>query len=158
MYRSHYRLDLTGLHDNFKTRYFKLMEDARKKDKFDLREIAANLGRFKRLKGDRSLQFSFLTKLAATVDSSFPLYDKEVGTAVGVRPPSKKEGGSARLRRSLDYYGWLRDLYTQLLSRSKGRAAIKDLKAHYPRAKSLPPTKALDFLLWQAGKLDDWKL
>ncbi len=154
VYRSYYRLDNAGLTPEFKKRYFQLMETAHGSGKLDLREMAADLHRYKTLRKHKSLQFSFVTKLAATVDPTYPIYDRAVGKALGFPPPAGGKNFVQGLERSLQFYGWLRSLYTTLLAGPTLPAVVKALNAQYPLAAAVPPIKALDFLFWSAGKLE----
>ena len=153
VYRSYYRLDNAGLSPSFKTRYFELMERERGEGAVDLRAIASDLHRYKTLRNHKSLQFSFVTKLAATVDPAYPIYDRAVGKALGFPPPAGGRNFTQGLERYLLFYEWLRGLYTALLAGPTLPAVVKDLKAQYPQAATVPPIKTLDFIFWSAGKL-----
>ena len=152
VYRSYYRLDNAGLTPGFKSQYFKLMENARGRG-IDLRAITTDLHRYKTLRKHKSLQFSFVTKLAATVDSTYPIYDRAVGTALGFPPPAGGKDFARGLDRCLRFYEWLRGLYAELLGGPTPLAAVNALTDKYPQAAIIPSTKALDFLFWSAGKL-----
>ena len=157
VYRSHYRLDNAGLSPKFKTRYFELMERARTSGEINLKKIATELHRYKTLRKYKSLQFSFVTKLAATVNPDYPIYDRAVGRALGFPPPAGGRNFTQGLERYLLFYEWLRGLYTALLAGPTLPAVVEDLKAQYPQdpqAATVPPIKALDFIFWSAGKLE----
>ncbi len=163
VYRSYYRLDSGGLSDDLKSRYFELMEEARKSGAIDLTQLAKDLRRFKasrhykragraELREVEVLPFSFITKLAATVSSDYPIYDRKVGDVLGFPPPDGIRDWDMRLEQCLKFYAWLQALYDRLLSGAVIPSAIFALNAHYSVA--LPNMKALDFLFWQAGKLE----
>jgi hypothetical protein len=65
-YRSFYRLDNAGLTPEFKSKYFALLEESRNVREIDLRRLVEELYAIPNRKGQRSLQFSFVTKLANT--------------------------------------------------------------------------------------------
>jgi len=153
VYRSYYRLDNAGLSPSFKTRYFELMERARVTRAVDLRVIATDLHRYKTLRNHKSLQFSFVTKLAATVDPAYPIYDRAVGKALGFPPPAGGRNFTQGLERYLLFYEWLRGLYANLLSGPTPLPAMAALTTQYPSAATIPPIKLLDFIFWSAGKL-----
>jgi hypothetical protein len=154
VFRSYYRLDNAGLTPAFKARYFELMENARVTEVIDLQAIATDLYRFKSLRDRKTLQFSFITKLAATVSPHYPIYDREVGKALGFSPPDQLRDFDKRLGIYLQFYGWLRRLYTDFIAARTLRSAEAALVAKYSTAKHVPPMKALDFLFWSAGKLE----
>ncbi|MHB1826842.1 MAG: hypothetical protein ACYCV6_03990 [Steroidobacteraceae bacterium] len=152
VYRSYYRLDNAGLTDDFKALYFRQLEACRLGGQVDLRAIALEQRPCKTRRDLEAVQFSFITKLAATVSDDYPIYDGEVGSVLGFPPPYSLPTWDERLERYLEFYAWLRALYARLLSGAVIPSAITALNAHYSVA--LPDMKALDFLFWQAGKLE----
>ena len=74
-----YRLDNAGLTPEFKSKYFMLLEESRNLPEVYLRNLVKELYAIPNLKGQQSLQFSFVTKLANTVNRQYPIYDSEVG-------------------------------------------------------------------------------
>ena len=78
VYRSFYRLDNAGLTPKFKKEYFQCMQDARGSSSVDVEAIARKLYPIPNRKGQESLQFSFVTKLANTIDCKYPIYDGEI--------------------------------------------------------------------------------
>lgn len=85
LYRSYYRLDNAGLTVDFKSRYFNLLEDCRNSTSVDLEHLARELYQYPTLRGRQSLQFSFVTKLANTVNNAYPIYDAEVARVFSVQ-------------------------------------------------------------------------
>jgi len=153
LFRSFYRLDNAGLTADFKTRFFELMQEARECGRIDLKHVANELRAFRTLRGRKSLQFSFISKLAATVDASYPIYDKEVARVFGFCSPYGQGPYEERLAKLLNFYEQLRTLYPRLLADPQIIEFQTALKAQYPAAKHLPPAKLLDFIFWAAGKL-----
>jgi hypothetical protein len=152
LFRSYYRLDNAGLTREFKARYFELLEEHRGRAVIDLRRLAIELQPFRTLRNRESLQFSFITKLAATVNPSFPIYDNEVATIFGFRPPYGQGSFEERLGRCLEFYEWLRELYGRLLGSNRLLSTRNALETRYRYPVPLPPMKALDFIFWAAGK------
>jgi hypothetical protein len=90
VYRSFYLLDRAGLTDAFKKKYFETMEAARGKS-VDIRSLARAFFDVPNAKGQNSLQFSFATKLAHTIDNTYPLYDAKVATCFLFRATNIKD-------------------------------------------------------------------
>ena len=86
VFRSFYRLDNAGLTDEFKKKYFELLENSRGNEP-NITTICEELYCIKNRKGLNSLQFSFATKLANTVNPKLPIYDSEVAKMYGFKPP-----------------------------------------------------------------------
>ena len=105
-------------------------------------------------KGQASLQFSFATKLAATVDNAVPIYDKEVAGVFGFRAPYTTRSFEQRLTEYLTFHEELRALYAQVIKNGQLQSARAQFRELYvPRSATVPETKVLDFIFWSAGKL-----
>ncbi len=153
VFRSFYRLDNAGLTPDFKSAYFEILEASRSGAPFNLAAIVRRLYEIRNRKGQRSLQFSFATKLANTVEPRSPIYDAEVAKLFRFRPPPDGLFES-RLARYLDFHTFLRRFYEDILDRELLRDTIALFQRSYsPEAESVPPVKVLDFVFWAAGKL-----
>ncbi len=87
VYRSYYRLDLAGLSKDFKRAYFQILSGASDVSNSDLKGMCRELVKYKNLKSQHSLQFSFATKLVAMVDPDLPIFDLYVGKTFGFANP-----------------------------------------------------------------------
>jgi hypothetical protein len=157
VYRSFYRLDNAGLTPQFKTAYFECLEDARGNAVVDIAGIVMKLHKLPTRKGHESLQFSFVTKLANTIDPKYPIYDAEVAKCFGFRAPYNYRPVDARLQEYLAFYVRLEDFYRESIL----QGSLKELTALFERtyahaAPRMPPIKVLDFIFWCAGKLGLW--
>jgi hypothetical protein len=77
MYRSYYRLEHAGLTPEFKQAYFAIMEELSGSVDIDLIQIVDRLYEYPRRIGDNSVQFSFATKLANTINPSYPIMTRK---------------------------------------------------------------------------------
>ena len=154
VFRSFYRIDNAGLTPEFKDRYFELMEEAKKSGNFDLSYLSKELFKLPNRKGSNTLQFSFISKLANTVDASYPIYDSEIGSLYGFKTPYNYKEFEVRLGEYLNFYSKLKSDYHAVLEKNMLESAIKEFEATFPKKnKPIPDIKKLDFLLWSAGKL-----
>ena len=154
VFRSFYRIDNAGLTPEFKDRYFELMEQAKKSGKFDLSYLSKELFKLPNRKGNNTLQFSFVSKLANTVDASYPIFDSEIGGLYGFKRPHNYKEFEVRLSEYLTFYSKLKSDYHNVLEENVLEFAIKEFEAAFPQKnKPIPDIKKLDFLLWSAGKL-----
>jgi hypothetical protein len=152
VYRSFYGLDNAGLTPEFKSKYFALLEEARGLSHPDLRSIARTLYPIPHSRGYKSLQFSFITKLAHTVNQQLPIYDGKIATLFGFEAPSGELEGS--LTKYMSFYEDLRRLYAAIVSQNllpKSRALFAD--RYSPSSSKVSDIKALDFIFWASGKL-----
>lgn len=155
IFRSAYRMDNAGLTLDFKNKFFELFGEAKCRGYVDVADIVQSLQAFPTKKGHASLQFSFATKLANTVDSTMPLYDLWVAKVFGFKRPKTSLASADRLLIYMDFYGVLKELYCQVIERNllaESRTYFKSL--YGAAAMELPEHKILDFIFWSAGKLD----
>ena len=154
VYRSFYRLDNAGLTPDFKREYFVLLEEARNLPEVDLPGLTRKLFLIPNLKGQQSLQFSFVSKLANTVNPSYPIYDAEVGKVFSFRKPSSDKTFHVRLNKYVAFYNKLRSIYAEIINGNllrQPREMFRDIYAAPPQR--IPEIKVLDFIFWSAGKL-----
>lgn len=153
LFRSFYRLDSAGLTKEFKTEYFKMLQGLRGADAVDLQALAQRFHEFPRLKGDKSLQFSFVTKLAHTISVSYPIYDDEVANAFAFTKPASGEF-QTRLARFLTFYAWLGSAYSTVLTNGLMSQTVQDFRTKFSeQVPYLADVKVLDFIFWSTGKL-----
>jgi hypothetical protein len=152
-FRLFYRLDNAGLTPEFKDQYFELMEAARDSAP-NLRSLALALYAFPNRKGQRSLQFSFVTKLANTIDPTCPIYDSWVAALCGFRPPMCGLEVEDRIDRLLEFHGWLGKSYDQALSAGAIGGMIDRFRRIYSaNDEMVPEAKVVDFICWSAGRM-----
>ncbi|MDF2462431.1 MAG: hypothetical protein K0Q43_666 [Ramlibacter sp.] len=153
-YRSFYRLDHAGLTPQFKLRYFELLEAARPSPHVDLRQIARELYDLPTLRGHNSLQFSFVSKIANSVNPEYPIYDSEVARVFRFKPPSSSLPLSARLNQYMSFYEKLQQIYGEILQGGFLQRPREIFRTVYAApANIVPDTKVLDFIFWSAGRL-----
>ena len=159
VYRSFYRLDNAGLTDDFKKRYFELMEMERSRklpevDLKSLKRLVEDLHPIPNRRGQESLQFSFVTKLANTVNNQYPIYDAQVAKAFDFHPPSNDKTFDVRLNEYMSFYALLRDTCQDTLTRNLLAGPRRDFRELYAAPpEKIPDTKVLDFIFWSYGKL-----
>lgn len=159
VYRSFYRMDNAGLLPSFHDEYFRLMDDLRGARNLDLKALVKDLYRPEfncpRRRGNPlqrpSLQFSFVTKLAHTVNSEYPIYDSEIAGAFDFSP-SYNGGYEPRLERTLWFYESLQRLYKELIGGAILREAASRFRDRYSATDEIPETKIIDFIFWSAAK------
>jgi hypothetical protein len=153
VFRSYYQLDRAGLTDDFKAAYFECMEEARDSADVDLAGIVGRLRTIRNRKGQESLQFSFVTKLANTVNPRYPIYDYQVAQCFGFTAPYNYKTWEVRLGEYLNFYTRLRAFYENALATGSMKDLLDRFRIVYaPKACRIPPVKMLDFVFWSAGR------
>jgi hypothetical protein len=148
-----YNLNVGGLTDEFKQRYFELLFEVEIAGDVapDYATILGELSVIKRKKGDLAMPFSFVSKLVAMHREDYPIYDRHVLAFFKEKAPAAAvdarerilwyEGFLARVRQS--YMEWAIDpLVAPIVERLKDRDAGL-LGCHVVRL--------MDFLVWKVG-------
>jgi hypothetical protein len=153
IFRSYYRLDRAGLGDDFKDAYFQLLQRHRNGPRPTLRQLCDELGEVKQEK--QSLQFSFATKLLATLDQGRPVYDAAVASVFGFRRPDHLKDRPKRLERLLAFYDRLTETSQWLVEERQLAPVHAAFAAKYDQWCQVTPMKKVDFILWATGKVKD---
>lgn len=153
VYKNFYRLDNAGLTPELKTRYFELLQEYRNKP-IDLKAICFDLYEYKTRKDKNSIQFSFATKLANTIDENFPIYDSEIIKLFNFRQPYYLKDKDEKVDKYMEQYNYIlfssktlildNDILKILNSMDKifGSSCVK-----------MGKIKKLDTLMWGVGKV-----
>lgn len=152
LFRSYYRIDNAGLSDAFKTAYFDLLEMKRGSANIDLKEICAKLSHYETKQRKQSLQFSFATKLAATVNVDLPIYDSLVAAVFEFNHPYHIKDFDERLRRLIEFYGTLRETVSWLADQEGYFEISRAVAKKVTNWSRVPKIKQVDFVLWATGR------
>lgn len=151
-YRSFYRLDNAGLTPEFKKRYFELLQEHRTKA-IDLKAICIDLYEYKTRKGLNSVQFSFVTKLANTINPSFPIYDSEVIKLFNFNQPYYLKDRNEKIDKYLEQYDYIQHVSKELIKNEDIQSIFLEMDSLFGDVcKSIGDIKKLDFLMWGVGK------
>lgn len=151
VYRSFYRIDYAGLTDNFKNEYFRLLESHREGNNVDLRQLVRQLNDIPNHRGDRTIQFSFVTKLANTVNENFPIYDSNVAYVYGFRRPLSNKPFDSRLDEFMNQYDELRNSYSEIIDGRLLEEALEVFRGRF--GQQMHVVKKIDFIMWSCGNL-----
>ena len=149
VFRSFYRLDNAGLADEMKNRFFELLAEKQT----NLGIILSDLYEIPRKKGDKSMQFSFATKLLHTIDNRKPIYDTEIGSLTFSKP--KRSDKNTEIQDYIELYNNLEKLDAELLKNDKIQTVISKFRLKFRvDNEKISDIKALDFILWSLGKIN----
>jgi len=151
VFRSFYRLDNAGLTPEFKTEYFKILEECRGNKVFDFEKILMRLYNFPNRKGQNTLQFSFVTKLLNTIDNNLPIYDSEVAKMFCVSRPYVADFHK-KLDAYLDQLQCFQEFYEEVLYKNLLPNTFEKFDVRFGTS-NLSEMKKLDFIFWSAGKI-----
>jgi len=147
-----YGLNAGGLADTFKKRYFELLFGLRIQEGVDpYTPILRELYEIPRLKGDKALQCSFVSKLVAIHDETRPVYDRHVSAFFGITVPSV---GSVdfRIAGFVANLEWLRTTYSCWSRDEQFQQVLRKLTTQYPSLKGCASPRLADLLVWTVGR------
>lgn len=150
VYSNFYRLDNAKLGEEFKSGYFRIMEENKRKLELEPRKIVLKLYKYKRLKGDNSIQFSFTTKMMHTVNPKYPIYDSMVTKALGFSIPYNKDI-KKKVDKYINQYKEISEVYKIILKDDLMKTTFDLFDKRF--GEDINDLKKLDFIIWSFGKL-----
>ena len=129
------------------------MQELRDSKEFDFIKVCSVLHNFVSLRGYKTLQFSFATKMANTIDENLPIYDSEVASMFGFRAPYNYKAFDIRLSEYLEFYEKLKSDYDEFQKSDEVQHVFHSIESVFPNMKKMSVIKKLDFIIWSAGKL-----
>ena len=103
-----------------------------------------------------SLEFSFVSKLLATLDDNLPVWDSNVFNCFGLRNPGHWLPKKERIKEAQKIYNDLKEWYESFLKNEEGCKCEKYFDEIHPDStitstKKITTIKKIDFILWQLG-------
>ena len=130
--------------NEYRERYFQMMEDLKNTPRVSFREISQQLYLV-----DQKHEFSFISKLLHTIDPSCPIYDSRVARVLGITRYPKKDFQKV-LKRDEGILDKIRNVYHQLETDSQLTELLIQIDQRTPD-KPMSIEKKLDFILWALG-------
>lgn len=130
--------------NEYRERYFQMMEDLKNIPGVSFREISQQLYLV-----DQKHEFSFISKLLHTIDPSCPIYDSRVARVLGITRYPKNDFQKV-LKRDEGILDKLRNVYHQLETDSRLTELLIQIDQRTPD-KPMSIEKKLDFILWALG-------
>lgn len=152
-FSSYYELNAAGLTNKWKEEYFKLLFSFRKSMPDEPHRYVLNtLFQIQRHQGDKSLQFSFVSKLVSIHDELQPIFDRYVKYYFGLGPPSLMKLPEFRISGFLRNLAEVRRRYAVWSDNAKFAVILHGLRATVPGLAQCHPVRICDFLVWSVGK------
>ncbi len=104
-------------------------------------------------KGQKSLRFSFVTKLSNRINSRFPIYDSKVAKVYNFRELCNYKTFDQRLNEYLGLYNCLSESHQAIIKEQLLKYVFEGFHSKFKSNSKIPDIKALDFIMWSAGKL-----
>ncbi|GAB4406638.1 MAG: hypothetical protein OHK0039_08460 [Bacteroidia bacterium] len=161
LFRTHYRVQGVGVSKNFLQTLFTHLESVKNEEVFDFRLASRALFGDRPKRNISSTQFAFLTKMANLVNPVYPIYDNYVADFLEFDKPNQTHHSAReRLNAYLEFYGYLTQVYDDIISEDLLHDAMivfKILLKRYHNDEfpelSLPSVKKMDFLIEAAAEM-----
>jgi hypothetical protein len=150
VYRSFFRLDNAGLTDEFKFKYFELLESYKKIKDFNYLEILCQLYEIPNKQKNNTFQFSFVTKMCNIIHNNKPIFDGNVIKVLNLKKTYKK-GFNEKYSFYIEQYSELEILYEKIFYENLLQKSLLNFDKKFPKNK-LSVNKKIDFILWSEGK------
>lgn len=148
-YRRFWAMNAALLPDDFLDVYFKYLEDNKNNQNVNLKEVCEYLYEFPTDKKDnKSLQFSFATKLVHMVTPNMPIYDRMIKDFYFLPGLQIKSNFQRRLLHYILIYDFLKEEYQRILDGNYLQEAIQTFRNQL-KPKTFSDEKIIDSLIWQ---------
>ena len=98
-----------------------------------------------------SIEASFSSKMLATINPNYPIWDSQVVRALGIELDDSLRG-EAKIQAHIEAYNELTQEVRTFISTTEGISCIEQFDATFPNYTYLNPFKKIDFFLWNIGK------
>lgn len=98
-----------------------------------------------------SIEASFASKMLATINENYPIWDSQVVRAVGLEIDAKLQG-EARIQAYIHAYEELTSKIKTFIDTPEGQECIRIFDERFPRYTYINPMKKIDHYLWNVGK------
>ena len=129
-YKSYWAMDFARLSPDFCEFYFRVLENGKSMD-IEIRELCQNLYEVPTHKNEqKSIQFSFATKLAHMIDPALPIYDNLVCSFYFLKVAGPKGDFSQRIELYLSVYKFLLNELKRIKINGLLESSIYEFRKH----------------------------
>lgn len=152
VYKNYYRIENAGLTSEFKKEYFNILEEYRKGRDLDYKAVLDRLYTFRNSKNQKTVQFSFVSKMFHTIDNSSVVYDKEVASVFSISNPYYEKCFDRKVDKYLDHLYRIERGYNLMIENNLIPLTSRLFDMKFPN-NALSDIKKMDFIFWSAGKV-----
>jgi len=140
-FKKFYQLNVARKSDAFLLDFFSFLQN----NKCSAPEYITTLKHFYKF---GKVEFSFVSKLLATIDPELPIMDSNVRSVLGFNYPT----GKNKIEEAGVIYRELEEWYKKFIPSKEGVKWLKLFDKEYPCSKTkITSIKKIDFILWQLG-------
>ncbi len=153
LFTRYYGLDVGGLTDEFKDRFFNILFSdiviANGQPEFST--ILTELSAIRRKKQDYAMPFSFVSKLVAIHDERSPVYDRHVVAFFREAVPGASVDKEKRIQWFVGFLDRVSKSYEAWAEDDRIKPILNRFKARDSRLTSCQEVRLVDFLVWKVG-------
>ena len=149
-YRKYWQLNAARLSDEYCEHYFRILEKYRNRDVKNIGDIVKDLYEVYSNKNDqKTVQFSFATKLLHSIDTTRPIYDSLVADFYFLPQIKPTWDFKKKLTAYLKAYDFLRTEHQRVLNCNILSQPITKFREHFALPETYTDQKIIDTLLWK---------
>ncbi|AKG03743.1 MULTISPECIES: hypothetical protein [Salimicrobium] len=150
VFRHFYRLENPSLTQDFKDRFFDLMEGVRGETRPNVYHITKSLYEVANHKGAYTLQFPLATAMLHAINPAFPHYDTQVFKAFDFSSAYHLSGFYKKMKRYIDQYRHMYETYQKLIDLEEMQPVFDHFDERFG-GYQLPVEKKIDLIVSQLG-------
>ncbi|WNJ17980.1 hypothetical protein [Pontibacter sp. G13] len=154
-FRSLYALNKKRISQEFKDKFFSLMDRMNAQNEVDFKQVCNELYGENEKFNLGGEHFGNLTKLAHAVNVDYPIFEKPIGEVFEFKKPSRTASSTyERLSVYLRFYSHVRKTYRQVIEENMSYDLLKAFQIKFKqRGKAISPIKRMDLLTRTAGDM-----
>ena len=130
------------------------IQEPKGKDKEIIEKSVLDLSNYKTRKNLDSIQFSFVTKFANTIDNKYPIYDSEIIRLFNFKQPYYLKDKNEKIDKYLEQYSYITSTVQELLLNDEINCILNSLNNSFGESSTkMGEVKKLDTLMWGVGKV-----
>jgi hypothetical protein len=146
-YRRFWAMNAAQLSPDFYRNYFELLKSSSKKTAILADVVNTLYNAAVRRNGDRSIQFSFATKLVHMTNPHLPIYDSRVAEFYFYQSPAGTLSLRERIGKFLDFHTFLTQEYRRVIEQELLAVAIQEFRRQLD-PQHITDEKIVDSLVW----------
>lgn len=152
IFRSYYNFENEEFSSELKTKYFVLLQEYRNKP-IDLKTVYLRLNDEKNGKGFNFVPFSFITKLANTIDDNYPIYDSEIIKLFNFNQPDYLKNTDEMIDKYIEQYNYILHTSKELILDHRIKEIFNEMNLLFGEScTKMTNSKKLDTLMRVIGQ------
>ncbi len=127
------------------------MENKKKTKNFDIENVLDDFYKIESPNKGHGMQYSFVSKMAHTLNNNMPIYDTNIAEVFGFPRPKNNNQEKNKVQ-FLHQYNDIQEIYKLIIDNNLLDNVIDQFYSIYKKT-NLPKIKVLDFIFWGLGRI-----